>query len=123
MSKQALVIYNPSSLGQSSPEMWLGEIVHRLCNEGGYNVSVLATQANMSHDSLDRQRLRASDLIVAAGGDGTIRLVLGAVAQMKSSVPVSIMPLGTGNQLARNLAIYEENILTDSLQSAIDIAL
>src|SRR6516164_1339993 len=70
------------------------------------------TQANMSHDSLDRQRLRASDLIVAAGGDGTIRLVLGAVAQMKSSVPVSIMPLGTGNQLARNLAIYEENILT-----------
>lgn len=63
------------------------------------------------------------DLIVAAGGDGTLRYVLGAVADANSDVPVGIIPLGTGNQLARNLMIYEENILSDPLDDAISIIL
>jgi diacylglycerol kinase family enzyme len=123
MSKEAFIVYNPSSLGQSSPDSWLGEIIHRLCNQGSYNVNVLATQPNMTHTSFDQERLKSSDLIIVAGGDGTIRLVLGAVAHLKLATPVAIMPLGTGNQLARNLSIYEENIFADSLRNAIDIAL
>jgi diacylglycerol kinase family enzyme len=123
MSKQALVVYNPSSASHIGPEMWLGEIVHRLCGIGGYKVEVVPTQVNMRHDSLNESEVVSNDLIVAAGGDGTVRLVLGTLAHLKSALPVAIIPLGTGNQLARNLAIYQESIFTDSLERALDIAL
>jgi diacylglycerol kinase family enzyme len=63
------------------------------------------------------------DLFLAAGGDGTIRFVLSALAETKSQIPVGLLPLGTGNQLARNLDIYEENLLVDTLTHSIDIAL
>ena len=61
------------------------------------------------------------DLVVAAGGDGTVRCALGAVARFRPRIPVGILPLGTGNQLARNLGIYEENILGDPLDDAIQV--
>ena len=61
------------------------------------------------------------DLIVAAGGDGTIRFALAAVAARKSHVPVGIIPLGTGNQLARNLLVYEENMLSDPLEDSMSV--
>jgi diacylglycerol kinase family enzyme len=63
------------------------------------------------------------ELIVAAGGDGTIRLVLGAVSAAAAEIPVAIIPLGTGNQLARNLKIYEESLLNDPLVEAINVML
>lgn len=51
-----------------------------------------------------------AELIVAAGGDGTVRAVIDALASAErdtGSVPADlcIIPLGTGNLLARNLGI------------------
>jgi diacylglycerol kinase family enzyme/membrane-associated phospholipid phosphatase len=44
-----------------------------------------------------------ADVVVAAGGDGTVRVVC---AQMASTgIPVGVIPIGTGNLLARNLGI------------------
>ncbi len=44
-----------------------------------------------------------ADLVVAAGGDGTVRVVCSEMAG--SGVPVGVIPAGTGNLLARNLRI------------------
>ncbi|MEJ7743170.1 MAG: diacylglycerol kinase family protein [Nocardioidaceae bacterium] len=44
-----------------------------------------------------------ADVVVAAGGDGTVRMVCGEMAG--TGIPVGIIPAGTGNLLARNLGI------------------
>lgn len=46
-------------------------------------------------------RTQAVDVVVAAGGDGTIRLAAKAVAG--SGVPLGVIPVGTGNVLANEV--------------------
>jgi len=55
------------------------------------------------------------DLVIGAGGDGTIRLVADGLAD--SDIPLGIIPAGTGNLLARNLDLSLDEA------TAIEIAL
>ncbi len=44
-----------------------------------------------------------ADMVLAAGGDGTVRVLCHELA--RTGVPIGIVPLGTGNLLARNLGL------------------
>ncbi|MEP6665925.1 MAG: diacylglycerol kinase family protein [Nocardioidaceae bacterium] len=59
-------------------------------------------------DDAGRSMARAAvaagaDVVVAAGGDGTVRVVCAEMAG--TGIPVGVIPTGTGNLLARNLGI------------------
>jgi diacylglycerol kinase (ATP) len=45
------------------------------------------------------------DLIAVAGGDGTVNTVIAGLLQNAAPPPLAILPLGTGNDLCRTLAI------------------
>jgi diacylglycerol kinase family enzyme len=53
----------------------------------------------MTHQAL----ADGAEVVVAAGGDGTVRVVSSELA--RTGVPLGIVPLGTGNLLARNLGL------------------
>jgi diacylglycerol kinase (ATP) len=54
--------------------------------------------------AMARQAIEAGvDLVLGAGGDGTIRVVCSALAG--TGIPFGLIPAGTGNLLARNLGI------------------
>jgi diacylglycerol kinase (ATP) len=48
------------------------------------------------------------DLVIAAGGDGTINEVINGLSNDWGQARLGVLPLGTGNDLARTLTIPEE---------------
>ncbi|MDR1077756.1 MAG: phosphatase PAP2 family protein [Propionibacteriaceae bacterium] len=101
-SRQAAVIYNPTKLTD------LGLFHRRLDYEfrqrGWKPAFWLATTPDDPGGSMAQSvRRRGVDLVLAVGGDGTVRAV--AAALIGSGVPVAIIPSGTGNILAHNLSI------------------
>jgi diacylglycerol kinase family enzyme/membrane-associated phospholipid phosphatase len=64
-----------------------------------FETSVDDAGRQMTHVALTA----GSDVVVAAGGDGTVRVVASELA--RTGVALGILPVGTSNMLARNLAL------------------
>ena len=71
----------------------------RLLKRHGYR----ATYANVKEGLKDEALLKRSEIVIAAGGDGTVRKVVTRLAGR--GCPVGILPLGTANNIARSLGI------------------
>jgi len=69
--------------------------------------ALLARRGDLVHDirqgRLDALATACEGFLVACGGDGTATAVLDAVHRSGRQVPVAVIPLGTGNDLARHL--------------------
>lgn len=66
-----------------------------------HETSVDDPGVSATRDALDA----GADLVIAAGGDGTVRAVAEHLADSGATAELGIVPLGTGNLLARNLGI------------------
>lgn len=81
-----------------------------------------ASYVSVKDDDFKKTLADSADLVVAAGGDGTIATVL--VALQDRSRPVAILPLGTANNFARSLGIAgtpQELVETWTLDRYVDV--
>ena len=90
------LIHNPSA-GSGSPS---GAELMTWLSDAGYDVTYQSSQTADFARALERP----GDLVVAAGGDGTIAKVLRALAGR--DVPVAMLPQGTANNVAFSLGIH-----------------
>lgn len=108
--KRARIIYNPTS-GRELFKKNLAQVLQKF-EQAGYETSTHATTcAGDATHAAKEAALREFDLIIAAGGDGTINEVVNGLAPLDTRPTLGIIPVGTTNDFARALGIPRENIL------------
>lgn len=111
-SCRCAVIYNPTKIS----DKFLILVEEGLQRKGWGNTLWLETSVEDPGGAITRQAVAAQvDLVIAAGGDGTIRYVADGLAH--TGIPLGLVPAGTGNLLARNLNLPLEEV------EAIEVAL
>lgn len=98
-NRRAALIYNPVKLDADS----MRPVLEALEADGGWEPSLwLETSVEDPGTGQTARALECGvDVVIAAGGDGTVRVV--AESMRGSGVPLALLPTGTGNLLARNL--------------------
>ncbi|MCM3669681.1 diacylglycerol kinase [Mesobacillus maritimus] len=102
--KRARIIYNPTS-GREVFKKNLPDVLMKL-EAAGYETSCHATTG--AGDATYAARVaveRRYDLVIAAGGDGTISEVVNGIAEQEYRPKIGIIPTGTTNDFARALHI------------------
>lgn len=102
MARRILVIFNPAAGRPRRSAERLRRVVAELERRG------CATVVRSTHAAGDARRLARDaepgfDLIVAAGGDGTVNEVANGLGG--SARPLAVLPLGTGNVLAHEIGL------------------
>lgn len=112
--RQAAIIYNPTKNGMGNVK----SIAATVCrNEGWAEPLMIETTEDDPGVAMGKEAVEAGvQVAIAAGGDGTVRAV--AQALEGTDTPLGIIPMGTGNLLARNLSIP-----TDRFEWALRVAL
>jgi diacylglycerol kinase family enzyme len=98
MSGRCAVVFNPTKIS----DQFRGQLEKTLHRDGWTDTMWLETSAEDPGRAMTRQAVTAGvDLVIAAGGDGTVRIVADGLAG--SGIVMGLIPAGTGNLLARNL--------------------
>jgi len=102
-AKSAAIIYNPVARTISRNLHLLQRSIETLAAQD-ISAKLVATTGPNSAGVQARQQIEAGcDLIIAAGGDGTINEV--ANGMLNTGVPLGILPGGTANVLAREMKL------------------
>ncbi len=119
-ARRGLLVYNPVA-GQRDrrPAM---EALAREAAARDLELSLLPTRRSGDARVLVSEGLRSSpDLVVVAGGDGTVAEVAGALVGL--AVPMAVVPTGTTNVVAREFGVASFVLAKQSLHSARTAAL
>jgi YegS/Rv2252/BmrU family lipid kinase len=103
---KAFVITQPGA-GKGDADGAVREALNRHFNASGIEFEVYEKRSEDDPGKIVRARLRDGfDLVVVAGGDGTVSGVVDGL--YGSSIPLGIIPTGTGNLIAREFGIPTE---------------
>jgi len=111
--RTAAVVYNPIKVDIDD----LRAAVNAAASEAGWGEShwYETSEEDPGGEVTKKAVAEGADVVLAAGGDGTVRAV--AEALRDTGVPISLLPSGTGNLLARNLDLTLDH-LEESVRTA-----
>jgi diacylglycerol kinase (ATP) len=114
-TRTAAVVYNPIKVDLDT----LRTSVNTAAESAGWGPTrwYETTEEDPGEGMTRRALEEGADVVLAAGGDGTVRAV--AQGLRDSGVPLALLPSGTGNLLARNLNLTLGN-LDDSVATAFE---
>jgi len=101
--KNIHLIHNPGAGDEAHSKTALLQLIEA----AGYVCRYCSTKESDEWKNIDPQ----TDLIVIAGGDGTVKKVVNLLMKKRSSIkriPAAILPLGTANNIATSLNINGE---------------
>src|SRR5690606_6144939 len=102
--KRARIIYNPTS-GRELFKRHLPEVLEKL-ERAGYETSCHATTGQGDATRAAKIAVeRKYDIVIAAGGDGTLNEVVNGMAEQPYRPKLGLIPVGTTNDFARALHI------------------
>lgn len=112
--RRVAVIYNPTKVDVDA----LRATVETAGSEAGWVPALwLETSVDDPGQGPAQQAVAAAvECVLVAGGDGTVRAV--AEGLLDSGIPMVLLPVGTGNLLARNLGL-SLNRMSESVATAI----
>lgn len=102
--RNTVLIYNPRAgkFGRHGAKLLKSAV--EVLTEKGHSVTVAPTTGPCTAGAIARDYVdRGADLILAAGGDGTINEV--AEGMVHSNVPLAVLPAGTANVLAMEMKL------------------
>ncbi|MCM3359521.1 MULTISPECIES: diacylglycerol kinase [unclassified Psychrobacillus] len=112
--KRARIIYNPTS-GRELFKKHLPEVLEAL-EIAGYETSCHATTGEGDAISAAKKAVENNfDIIIAAGGDGTLNEVVAGVSEFENRPKIGLIPMGTTNDFARAVHIPRD------IKRAVDI--
>ena len=111
-----LLLVNPNA-GQRRINKVLTEIIG-VFNEGGYETTVFLTTGPGSGTRIVQERAKDYDLVVCAGGDGTLNETITGLMRAEADCPIGYIPCGSTNDFAATLKLS-----MDPVQAAKDIML
>jgi diacylglycerol kinase (ATP) len=92
---RALLVHNPTAGTKSHDKESIVDALHL----ADFKVDYVSTKEDRVKDALKG----AHDVVVAAGGDGTVAYVFRHLQD--HSIPIGVLPLGSANNIARSLGI------------------
>jgi diacylglycerol kinase (ATP) len=101
-------LINPIARAQGGQRLW--NTLQEACASLGYlqgkDYSLEWTHAGHAVEQASRAA-REWELVVAVGGDGTVRAVAEGLFKAGSGAALGVIPQGTGNDFARVIGVYQ----------------
>jgi len=101
IKKKLLFIINPISGGKSKSKM--KDLIQNHLNHDIFDYQIVFTGYAGHAREIIKKQAGDFNVIIAVGGDGTINEI--AESLVKKDIPLGIIPMGSGNGLARHLGI------------------
>jgi diacylglycerol kinase (ATP) len=94
------LIHNPAAGGQDKNDV---RKLEKLLSRAGHEVRYVSSK----DDDWKRALKKTADLVVVAGGDGTVGRVIRRM--VGRGVPVTVLPMGTANNFARTFGLLDRS--------------
>jgi diacylglycerol kinase (ATP) len=108
MNPRVSMVWNPS---KTDRDTLAGSLAEVLGSDYESQISWFETSVEDPGQGAAARAVAVSpEVVVVAGGDGTVRAVAEHLAHTHAGTEMGIIPLGTGNLLARNLGIATNDI-------------